>query len=446
MSDDAIGRYEQMLAEDPKSRAFAPLAETYRKAGRLDEAIKVARTGLEVHPGYSGGLVVLGRALFEKGELDMAAEILQEAVTDTPESYLGQKFLGKVLIEKGEGRGALRALEAANFLSPEDEEVARLLDEVKSKAAVPETMEYDGKEAESTGKAQIVTYEQKPTTVDGLELPPLPPNETHDTFSFTGGGTTDPADLTPIVVVEEVVSDDKSGSEVVEADLDEEDITVTVVEEKEIEQTVEINSLDELGPEAAAFIMEGEDFDEDSIEDFSDEASFVVEEEVEEVEVVVMEHEEISSPPADPVVTPSAAEVSDAQVQPIPAPAPEPEPAPAFAPAPEPAPVPTEQTSGDEAKGEQFSTETLADLYAQQGLIEKASGIYRQILNETPDNEAVRFKLDTLSEQIPSDGESVQETQPLVEAQPEPSRKDNNEDALNVLEGMLENVERMKRP
>ena len=128
MSDDAIGRYEKELAEDPQSRAFAPLAEAYRKAGRLDDAINTARVGLEVHPGYSAGLVVLGRALYEKGELDNAAETLQTAVNESPENYLGQKFLGKVLIDKGENKGALRALESANLLSPEDEEVVRLLD------------------------------------------------------------------------------------------------------------------------------------------------------------------------------------------------------------------------------------------------------------------------------------------------------------------------------
>ena len=48
MSDDTIQRYEQMLLEDPHSRAFAPLAEAHRKAGRLDDAINVAKVGLEI--------------------------------------------------------------------------------------------------------------------------------------------------------------------------------------------------------------------------------------------------------------------------------------------------------------------------------------------------------------------------------------------------------------
>jgi len=461
MSDDAVERYKQMLAEDPQSRAFAPLAEAHRKAGRLEEAIKVARAGLDVHPGYSGGLVVLGRALYEKGELDNAVEVLQKAVTETPESYLGQKFLGKVLMDKGENKGALVALEAANLLSPEDEEVSRLLDEVKSKATSPDTMDYMEKEAEAGEKAQIVTYEQKPTTVDGVELSPLPGGEIVDTYSFSGGGTDDPADVTPVVLEEEIPSTDTNGSGTNAVGMAEEDMTATVIEEEEVEQAMEIESLDELGPEAAAFIQEGEDLVEGSMEDLPDEESGAVGEMMEEV---VIELEEVPFSPAAPPVETAPAEVSGAQVQspPEPAitsePAPVPEPTLEPAPAPEPAPEPELPTAApepppqDTSQEEQFSTETLADLYAQQGLIEKATNIYRQILDQAPDNETVKLKLDALEAQTPPAHppepapEPVPEPPPAAPVQPQPPQKDENEDKLNVLEGLLENVERIKRP
>jgi tetratricopeptide (TPR) repeat protein len=485
MSDDNIQRYEKMLLDDPQSRAFAPLAEAHRKAGRLDDAINVAKVGLELHPGYSGGLVVLGRALYEKGELDNAIEVLQEAVRDTPESYLGQKFLGKVLMGKGENKGALRALEAANLLSPEDEEVVRLLDEVRSKAVTPSTMEYDENAVDSAQKAQIVTYEQKPTTVDGVELSPLPGGEIEETFTFSGGGTADPADLTPVDVEVEII-----GDEVTVVDIAEEEMTATVIEDKEVEQATGMESLDELGAEAAAFIREGESFVEESMEGLpgealADEAFFSVEEELE----VVVEPEENFTPPVDPPVAaepepePAPVPVFTPQPDPVPEPVfvpapipvpppvpvltsaseavsepvfvsvPEPEhaPEPAFAPdtTPQPetepqeaVPAPLGPSSGDD----QFSTETLADLYSQQGLIEKAATIYRQILDQTPANEVVKLKLDTLQEQSPTDTVSVQEVQPREESPTESLHKGGNEDTLSVLEGLLENAERMKRP
>ncbi|MCJ7499232.1 tetratricopeptide repeat protein [bacterium] len=458
MSDDAIQRYEQILLADPQSRAFAPLAEAHRKAGRLDDAINVARAGLELNPGYSGGLVVLGRALYEKGELDNAIEVLQEAVKDTPENYLGQKFLGKVLMAKGENKGALRALDAANLLSPEDEEVARLLDEVRNKAVNPPTMEYDENTADSSEKAQIVTYEQKPTTVDGIELSPLPAGEIEETFNFSGGGTADPADLTPVDVEVEVIPVGTGGHEVTVADIDEEEMTAIVIEEEEVEQASDLESLDELGAEAASFILEGGSFVEESMESLPDEAPadeefFLVEEEME----VAIEPEKNFTPSADPPVAaaPEAAPVPVFAPAPEPEPVPESEPAPApeqvFAsgPAPKPelepragVPTPLDPPSGDA----QFSTETLADLYAQQGLIEKAANIYRRILDQAPENEAVKLKLNTLEEQTQPLVESVLEIKPPEEGQTQSTQKGGNEDPLSILERFLENAERMRRP
>lgn len=45
-----------------------------------------------------------------------------------------------------------------------------------------------------------------------------------------------------------------------------------------------------------------------------------------------------------------------------------------------------------------FATETLADLYASQGLTDQAASIYRQLLDEQPFNERIRRKLSALGE------------------------------------------------
>jgi tetratricopeptide (TPR) repeat protein len=45
-----------------------------------------------------------------------------------------------------------------------------------------------------------------------------------------------------------------------------------------------------------------------------------------------------------------------------------------------------------------FATETLADLYASQGLTDQAASIYRQLLDEQPFNERVRGKLSAFGE------------------------------------------------
>lgn len=45
-----------------------------------------------------------------------------------------------------------------------------------------------------------------------------------------------------------------------------------------------------------------------------------------------------------------------------------------------------------------FATETLADLYASQGLTGQAASIYRQLIDEQPFNERIRGKLSALGE------------------------------------------------
>jgi tetratricopeptide (TPR) repeat protein len=355
MSEDDIQKYEQMLSDDPESRAFAPLAEAYRKANRLEDAIRTARSGLEVHPGYSGGLLVLGRALYETRELDPAAEVLKKAVADSPENYLGQKFLGKVLKDKGDLKGALRALEAANFLSPEDEEVAGILEELKKKADPPKKMEFEAGSGRESEESQIVTYDQKPTTVDGIELDPIPVSEA---FSFTPDGqdvTTDPVairspvqaapasepasepapEATPTPAPEAVDEDEMAVIEISADEFDDElnGIDDGIEDVAGVVQVDDVDDIDAFDPEIAAFIEEGESLAEAD---------------------VPVEAEPVSAPTIPIVVEPAV----EPALEPLPGPVTEavPEPAPELEPLPEIMP-PTGPATGPEPAAIQVPTE-----------------------------------------------------------------------------------------
>jgi tetratricopeptide (TPR) repeat protein len=59
---DEIHHYEARLAQAPSSQAFAALGEAYRRAGRLDEAVRTCREGLARYPGYSTARLVLAKA------------------------------------------------------------------------------------------------------------------------------------------------------------------------------------------------------------------------------------------------------------------------------------------------------------------------------------------------------------------------------------------------
>jgi tetratricopeptide (TPR) repeat protein len=68
-----IEELEKRLAADPNSRMFVQLAEEYRKAGMLEQAIDCCEKGLKKHPQYPSARVLLGRALLESGSFDRAS-------------------------------------------------------------------------------------------------------------------------------------------------------------------------------------------------------------------------------------------------------------------------------------------------------------------------------------------------------------------------------------
>src|SRR3954463_4792409 len=81
--------------DDPSSRVFAPLAEAYRKAGLVNEAIEIAREGLKMHPRFMGGRVALARALFDKKQYQEVVEELSPIVQDIPDNLVAQKLLAE---------------------------------------------------------------------------------------------------------------------------------------------------------------------------------------------------------------------------------------------------------------------------------------------------------------------------------------------------------------
>ncbi len=108
LKDDApippeINKYLAILSKDPGSMVFAPLAEAYRKAGMLDEAIATAQDGMKLRPDYVSGMVALGRAYFEKGLLAEARENLEKVLVLAPDNIIAAAILEEI---KSKGSGA----------------------------------------------------------------------------------------------------------------------------------------------------------------------------------------------------------------------------------------------------------------------------------------------------------------------------------------------------
>jgi tetratricopeptide (TPR) repeat protein len=118
----AIRRLEERLAKDPGSPTFAPLADAYRKAGRLGDAITVCREGLARFPGYATARLVLARALLDEGDKDGALAEVRVILTDNPADAQAHRLAGELERQAGRLLEALRHLRQAAALDPSDRE------------------------------------------------------------------------------------------------------------------------------------------------------------------------------------------------------------------------------------------------------------------------------------------------------------------------------------
>jgi predicted Zn-dependent protease len=80
-----IARLEALLGADSGSRAYPALAEANRRAGRLEEAERVAREGLRRQPDLLSGRVALALALLDLGRVEEARAELEQVLAAVPD-------------------------------------------------------------------------------------------------------------------------------------------------------------------------------------------------------------------------------------------------------------------------------------------------------------------------------------------------------------------------
>jgi tetratricopeptide (TPR) repeat protein len=101
-----IEELRRRVESDPASFAFAVLAEEYRKAGRIDDAIATCRAGLDRHPSYHSARATLGRALAERGDFEAAREAFEAVLRAAPDHLAAQRGLAEVNRRGGDARRA----------------------------------------------------------------------------------------------------------------------------------------------------------------------------------------------------------------------------------------------------------------------------------------------------------------------------------------------------
>lgn len=93
--------YQEKLEANSQSLVFSRLADCYRKKGEIQQAIGVCMQGLQIHPQYVTGRVILGRCYLEQEKLEEAtAEFLRVVELDR-RNQVAVKMIADVYARQG---------------------------------------------------------------------------------------------------------------------------------------------------------------------------------------------------------------------------------------------------------------------------------------------------------------------------------------------------------
>ncbi|MEP7327436.1 MAG: tetratricopeptide repeat protein, partial [Gemmatimonadota bacterium] len=91
-----IDKLERRHRENPEGRTFAPLADAYRKAGDVPRALEILKYGLQLHPDYLSASIVLGRCHLDMGDLPGAEAAFRRVLELDKENVIAIKALADI--------------------------------------------------------------------------------------------------------------------------------------------------------------------------------------------------------------------------------------------------------------------------------------------------------------------------------------------------------------
>lgn len=339
-----IEELEKQFNENPR-RVFARLANEYRKAGELELSIDICRTHIPQQPSYISGYIVLGQALFESQNLAEAKSTFETALGLDPENLIALRQLGDIARVQGDSDSARAWYQRLLEVDPQNEEAAAQLESLAPPEPVSTPNSGGGSPFDEFGWREI--HPEDHSTDSTAEEPSEPePREAEPAVTDDM-----PAWLRPEPMP---ASDAVADREPVDLDRTPVMGMPAVAEEASSERAaphedpLDIDLADAI-PEAAAASVPSDAFGE-------------------MLDLGAPAEEALSEPAVE------AHEVAGAQPR---------EPAEPGAPSELP---PT------------FVTETMAELYLQQGFSGEALRIYRQLIVQRPDDQSLRDKVQAIEE------------------------------------------------
>ena len=363
-----IDELRKKFDENPR-RYFAPLANEYRKIGDFEQAIFICQEFLPQQPGHMSGHIVYGQALFESGRHDEARSVFETALALDPENLIALRHLGDIARAHGDAETARAWYRRVLESDPRNDEIAGILTSLDTDGAqFPAAAVGDQSHAAGAGAGggEALAMESAISAATGSEEPaaaaspadpivtdPLTTAPSESSFDDIAKLFTSAAPAAPPAPPEEAAKPNEDSLNLIHEGEDVLTTDATTAEEARahLDALVEGREVAKhSGPAAAAAAAA-----EPPPSSFS--LPFL---------------EGLTSPPraAEPAPEPAA---------PTPAP---------------PAPEPVRAAPPDVSSA--FVTETMAELYVQQGHREQALDVYRQLVQRNPDDAGLAGRLRAL--------------------------------------------------
>ena len=477
-SPSEIVKLTERISKDPKSKLFVPLAEEYKKIGDNEMAIHVLSEGLKQNPTYITARSLLGRLLFESGDLVAAQREFEEVVKAMPDNLLAHKKLGDVYVRQNKKSEALQQYQDVLKLSPGDKAVEALIAELEEQlrsetdtARRKEEPVSDSVSSGSTTTGKEGKAEQQGKASADSDIPQAPVSDVRPSEPTTLASSTAAAaeviESMPTSESEPELPQQVASASPVESAIEsfsqQEGAVVGGIElggadlltQEEPEEVIAFEPLEEEHPDQPA--VKDELLVENPIELADEKAQFAAFSRESDREIATPEAEATSpqlsaSQTSDEIV---AAEDLDLFAETTAAPAHKQEekgseeaflfsePAgekPAVSSEKEEAP-PAESTPSKEQQDD-FTTDTLAELYIAQGFYEKAIDIYSRMIADHPSSVGLRNKLERVKAMAAASEDTSAEATTVPPEEPPRSSSQSEETQLTPqVEEVVETLE-----
>ena len=364
-----IAKLTGRISQDPKSKLFVPLAEEYKKAGDIEMAIHVLLEGLNNNPDYVTARSSLGKLLLAKGDLAGAQKEFEEVIKAIPDNLMAQKKLGDLYVIQNRPQDALPHYRIALSLNPKDGELASLISDLQAGRDVSSKVQLT--KAKTTAEHAI--KQEQPASLASREpvsAPVSAPVSKAEPITQVENPLVSHA-VSPALFAEAART---TGSLVTETEEAEEVLIVEPLEEETSTPEPPVAAFDLTGEQASEAVPviaveERSDFD------VSPQDESAVSEDIHlETDLFTFEDKETIQPVVSEETT--ADEIVDAVFgEEISEKVPE---------------ITLEEVP---EKSDDFTTDTLAELYIAQGFFEKAVEIYERMLADNPDSRGLKDKL-----------------------------------------------------